>query len=406
MLESLDLAGNNVHFGTTFTSFEHIPNLKHLDLSSNQLYSFDRSVVEPLVQLETLNLQFNNIESIASDLFSMNRNLKAVLFLNNSLTFDNDVNIFRNLYDLEKYEISNCKVGSLGENSFVDKKHLRSVTIRNCDVQLISSTAFNNEMISKLEDLDISGSVAIWKFTRHRLPTAANKLQKLQLDNLNLQRIPFQFFQHMPQLKFLSMANNDITYLERGDLFGLKQEEIEIHLENNHINTISPYILHGTSPPVKLYLTDNKLTSLSFINDNLCSFDRSTIDLTGNFIDCDCSTAHAVQSKVFANLIGNCRDTLSGSKSGLNHFSGLKLAPKFGRQAHGDRSFLEVVALDVCADDFVRRDRGSLKFDCCSDSWVTVGMPAACAVRSNASVLYLEKLLHFIIITFLYAKLL
>lgn len=379
-LKELHLAGNAIQFVSPFDAFNNLKMLELLDLSRNEMHSISIEVLHSLTALKILKLEDNHIRTLPENIFQNNTELTEINLMKNELIFADgvvlvnqknvmahDVTVFKDLHNLEILLLSHCKITNLDQEMFKNKPHLRNLGLSHSQFVGIKEGAFN-DVIQRLEALDASGSTSLWPSLKPVLQNGQN-LKQLKLSSLNLIDIPTDVFKHMDQLMFLTLDNNKVQKLKAGAFNGVKGLNAKIHLENNLISDVSPYVFRGMSPPLSMYLNNNRLTSVDFINDNPCSFDRSLIDVSGNEIKCDCTTAEVTQKKM-VDLIGTCNATVS------DQYSGLSLSPLIGGALEGGK-YLEEKAVLVCKSLESHTDQ---KYDCCNSKWVSIGTPATCQV--------------------------
>ena len=92
-LARLNLQGNNLGFSfkrnTDF--FQDFKDLKYLDLSKNSLSSLPSAIFQPLKNLETLHLDYNNLKTITFDLRYLTRLSFLDLSMNRIIYLDDDI---------------------------------------------------------------------------------------------------------------------------------------------------------------------------------------------------------------------------------------------------------------------------------------------------------------------------
>ena len=185
-LETLNLNGNNIRMLNPST-FTYLPNLKTLLLPSNQIKNIYQDAFAGLKKLEVLNLQQNNI-----------------------VTFD--IDMFDKLPALQDLDLSNNNyITTQHEYDFSDLfKSLRNLTrlqMREINLKQLPEYAFYN--LKKLSLLSLSGNV----------------ISKLQ-SNL---------FRDQQNLKTLNMAKNKLSFIDDKVLVPLKSIR-ELDLSDNMFN--------------------------------------------------------------------------------------------------------------------------------------------------------------------------
>ena len=138
-------------------------------------------------------------------------------------------------------------------------------------------------------------------------------IDSVDLSNLSLDDIPFDILKKMPNLKYLNLANNQITSIndDLGNLLSLEYLDIS----NNLINVISNQNIYEKRNLKHLIAAHNKIPDLSifFIFDNL-----ETIDLSNNGL----STAYFLEKNRLPKL--KKINLSNNSITGINGFNDLK----------------------------------------------------------------------------------
>lgn len=175
--------GGNVFRRSTF---EKVPLLKSLDLSSNNVTELPGDVFVDLTLLVDLNLNKNYFAALPSEIFNRNRNLKRI-----RLNF-------------------NRRPLSLPGKLFADLPSLKELSL-----------TYNN-----LPDLPAD------------LISGSKNLTTLQLTGNKLKRLPKHFFEDAASLELLDVSVNQLTDLD-DDLFGPLINLNRLYLKMNHLKTIN-----------------------------------------------------------------------------------------------------------------------------------------------------------------------
>jgi hypothetical protein len=171
-LETISIRSSTIHTVTIHQkTFKGLVNLKYLIINSYHLReiengTFDglRSLKElhlttvtqgsnlnlikdylfiDLVNLEKLNLSYNQIGSIEENTFKNLINLKE-LYLNNNKIIIIHTNAFQYLINLEILNLSNNQIGSIEENTFKNLINLKELYLNNNKIMTIHKNAFQN----------------------------------------------------------------------------------------------------------------------------------------------------------------------------------------------------------------------------------------------------------------------
>ncbi|XP_072019066.1 toll-like receptor 6 [Amphiura filiformis] len=274
-LEHIDISSNSVSGRLPRQSF-HIPSLKFLDLSNNDL-SDVWGWLENFQNLTTLNLTQNGFVSIPpfgwpqSEVPSA---LKTLSISANDVTDDTHVNIdMTNLVNsiptLESLDLANSNPNCLNA---VFKGSL-GTAIKNSSLKAIDIS--NNCLKSEDFDKTYKGYFPVLSSLR----VADNKLTWLKENT----------FEFSTAIETLDLSNNQISNVTEG-LFTPLQNLKYLHLEDNSL--VSVDALKGlVNNLVALYLARNNLFEIpaNFFPDNGHS-SLQEIDLSGNPLKCTCES--------------------------------------------------------------------------------------------------------------------
>lgn len=148
-LKHLDLSRNNI-YKLSDDIFHNCLRLEYIDLSDNQLNVISDYLFLHTSLLETVNLEKNHFYSISEKLFKHTINLKNLSIGNPNLSFL-DENSLTNLYKLEYLNIENCGIRNLNQSSFGKHIYLNSVLLNNCT----HLTSIDNDFISSSSNIKI-----------------------------------------------------------------------------------------------------------------------------------------------------------------------------------------------------------------------------------------------------------
>ncbi|KAJ6647275.1 Toll-like receptor 7 [Pseudolycoriella hygida] len=179
-----------------------------------------------------LDLEYNNIESIAADLFSDLKRLEDIYLSYNQLK-NIESNAFYGLDNLHRIELSNNSLTAITTNMFCGLNNLMELILNNNRIELIEDEALN-------------------------LP----KLKKLILTNNRIHSLSDSTFSHSPQLQWIDVNENGLRNIAKS-LYDLRKLE-RLQLEDNKIDDIEMDSL-GRLPS----LTSLKLRNSGFKVTNL-----------------------------------------------------------------------------------------------------------------------------------------
>lgn len=195
MIEELDLSDKNLktipsNLGKIF------PNLRSLDLSCNQISSFDG--LDSFKSLEMLDLSFNNLNGKDFDM-KFNSSLKE-LYLNDNPLKNISNNSFKGLKSLEILDLSDTKIDHLPD-SLGDLKNLKALNLDSNRIEVFPVSVLGG--LKNLEHLFLS---------RNRLTVIPpeisdiSQLKILELDENNLRYLPASI--ERLKLTYLSLVSN------------------------------------------------------------------------------------------------------------------------------------------------------------------------------------------------------
>ena len=155
LLETLDLSFNEIKYLVSNLTFLNLDSLKRLNLSNNLLQSLNSFTFGHLIKLESLNLAYNDLKLLNPNcFFNLNNLLKLGLGFNQIQTFDFLKYNKENLENLEILEIEQNKILLIQENDFDFNRQLVFLNLNSNPLKNISTKAFNS--LIKLKTLKIS----------------------------------------------------------------------------------------------------------------------------------------------------------------------------------------------------------------------------------------------------------
>ena len=242
MVHDLNLSGNYLQ---TLKCFGSMPRLLKLQLSRNRidnLYSGEGKGLEGLPSLETLDLSFNNIQSMIGFSACILASLKTLILAHNQIYKIEGLDNFTGLRELE---LSSNAIKQIDFNSFSSPLALRFLRL---DENRIRSLINLNKLI-KLQCLQIMANRIQDFIEVERLRELPNLIELVLSNNPIVRKVPYRLnvIKRLPQLMFLDMQ--EITNEER--------ERVELAQE-----TKPPPLVHLVPQPTQKVPV--KLTSVNF----------------------------------------------------------------------------------------------------------------------------------------------
>jgi Leucine-rich repeat (LRR) protein len=237
--------------------FNYLYNLETLNLNDNDLTNLDFNL-KNLTRLHTLDLSYNGIAKLNSNLFDPKKNvqLQRLLLNNNELT-NVKQKFFKNLVGLKEVNMDFNKLVTLESNVFLNNNNLEILSINNNFLTDINEQAFNG-----------------LKTSLQRLHLSRNKLKHLNDD----------LFIYTTSLQQLFLDRNLLTTLNRNTFFGLETSLVELNMQFNRIRTLNGSVKYLKSLQ-KLKLSNNQLESFSFSGEFENCLNLTMLNMESNAID-------------------------------------------------------------------------------------------------------------------------
>ncbi len=218
------------------------------------LEKIDAGIFKELVELVELEVKNHKVKNIDKKAFEQNVDLKKIDFSDNEIT-DLDPELFGNLFELREVNFQQNRLRSLPENLFEKNVDVLVINFARNRIQEISK-----KLIDKLENL-----------------------QEIIFNDNRIKSISNRFFRKTNLKKFY-FNNNEIEKIEESGVVRSIDfnNELEIHLSNNKLESLPANIFKGLENIQKLDFSNNSIKSLSFATLSNTSYE--ILDFSNNKI--------------------------------------------------------------------------------------------------------------------------
>ncbi|KAL8612645.1 hypothetical protein ACOMHN_044586 [Nucella lapillus] len=148
----IDLSGNYL----TRTQFFSWTATREVYLQNNKLNEVDQQTFYGMDTLNVLDLRHNNLSAISDETFKFLGNATTLLLSNNSLQMSNFFTLLRSMVSLESLDLGFNQIETINATSFQPLASLRSLSLAKNKLKVIPVELFHN--LETLAELDISGN--------------------------------------------------------------------------------------------------------------------------------------------------------------------------------------------------------------------------------------------------------
>ncbi|ESO01802.1 hypothetical protein HELRODRAFT_188483 [Helobdella robusta] len=308
-LTHLDLSYNNIEEIKLNSALINLNDLRHLNLSHNQIGSIEEKALSGMKNLQILDLSHNQLSTFEQKYFavqqqqnnnnnnngnndgedsklfnddglyvpdhvdaddykededenydtteaSVSKNLREIDLSNNKLT---DVDLaFIEMLRLEKLNLDGNKLNRLTDFTFVGLKRLKSLSISSNSIEEISDNTFTN-FCNNLISLIMRNNTRLNKLT-HLNISNCHRLNYLDLSDCNLQLVPQGLSQ---SLRYLQLRRNRINEIGKLDFQQCNGLNILL-LDGNNIQSLHDNSIEVLTNLQNLWLNGNQLKKPPF----------------------------------------------------------------------------------------------------------------------------------------------
>ncbi|XP_014359353.2 toll-like receptor 7 [Papilio machaon] len=278
-LHTLDLAYNNIKKipSDLFCSLE---NIISLNLTRNKIKFVDELGFGHKCgsTLQTIDLSYNDIMSLPADSEILHLPRLTQLFLQNNKIYELPAEVFKDLLSLKVVNLSENAINYLPEGLFQSTREIREIYLKNNELEILPKRIFNR--LEQLLVLDLSGNKIRSDHIEDETFGGLIRLIVLDLSHNTLARVSRNMFKDLFFLQILNLSNNSIGQIEDNTfspLFNLHT----LNLGQNKLLTIEDHVFNGLFILNKLNLNNNLLSYISENSFRNCS-DLKDLDLSSN----------------------------------------------------------------------------------------------------------------------------
>ncbi|CAH0399874.1 unnamed protein product [Chilo suppressalis] len=278
-LHTLDLAYNNIR-KIPSDLFCALENIISLNLTQNKIKFVDELGFGHKCgsTLQMIDLSYNDIMSLPADSEILHLRRLTQLFLQNNKISELPGDVFNDLLSLKVVNLSDNAINYLPEGLFYNTREIREIYMQNNELEALPKRIFNR--LEQLLVLDLSANKLRSDHIEDETFGGLIRLIVLDLSHNTLSRVTRNMFKDLFFLQILNLNNNTIGSIEDNafsPLFNLHT----LNLGQNKLHVIEDHVFNGLFILNKLNLNNNVI---SYISENAfknCS-DLKELDLSSN----------------------------------------------------------------------------------------------------------------------------
>lgn len=324
-------------------SLQHIPDVNKGNLEiSRTLNIFCNDYIYENVLTNNTFIKFGNIQSLGiencfvpkfpDNAFSgfsnlLNLSIHSNKSISKVLLFKEDT--FANLTKLQTLDMSYNNLVVLPSNLFCNLDSLRILNLTHSELDDARSiglgTMENSNCLTELVILDLSYNIL--KSIPDGIFASLESLKILYLNNNQLSELYPYAFSGLSRLQSLDLSNNRISHLPE-QIFQQSSDILELYLQNNSLSSLTPRVFHGLRQLVGLNLSYNLLEDV-ISSETLADLSRlNNLDLNhNNFQVVTVTNFHLIRSLQILYLsYNNIRNISDNAFSSLRNLHTLTLA--------------------------------------------------------------------------------
>jgi insulin-like growth factor-binding protein complex acid labile subunit len=281
-LDKLELRRINLDT-MTFIKFGNFPQLRHLDLSFNNIYRLHEVSFRNLFNLIYLDLSNNRIETIDIGVFASTNSNGLLLKWNflNFLSLENNrikfIEYFSEFFCAsEIIKFSNNRFGDDLSN-FNNLHKLKELYLNKNKLKYLNNSDLFSNKLLRLNILNLNSNEI--SFMDKNLFSNLKTLVNLSIADNQLTSINKALFFNLFNLRYLNLSRNRIEFIESSSFCGL-DNLLSLDLSFNRLHSIRNEIFHGLFDLSDLNLINNS-QFLTFENQSL----NSTLNVSNIVLD-------------------------------------------------------------------------------------------------------------------------
>lgn len=263
----LDLSYNGLKKidSQAFNNFNNT--LESFMLQNNEINSYNLKFLHQLTALKDLNLGFNLITNLKSNLFKNSLNLQFLSLQGNSIVFDADdsSSIFDGLIGLQRLNLARNGIKYLPSNLFKPLVQLKNLIMDKNIIENLNEFTFDGLFVS---------------------------LMNISLQNTKIKSENLICLKHFERIERIKLGFNEIKQIDWSLFEKMGSTLTNLDLQNNQIESIT-YEINS-----RVNLVMESLQELDFSNNKLCHINSNLINkspklknlgLSQNPLYCDCN---------------------------------------------------------------------------------------------------------------------
>lgn len=278
-LHTLDLGYNNIR-KIPSDLFCALENIISLNLTRNKIKFVDELGFGHKCgsTLQTIDLSYNDIMSLPADSEILHLRRLTQLFLQNNKITELPSEVFSDLLSLKVVNLSENAINYLPESLFQNTKEIREIYLSYNDLEMLPKKLFNR--LEQLVVLDLSANKLKGSQIEDETFGGLIRLIVLDLSRNALTGVTRNMFKDLFFLQILNLSNNSIALIEDNafsPLFNLHT----LNLGLNKLRVIENHVFNGLFILNKLNLNNNILSYIAEDAFRNCS-DLKELDLSSN----------------------------------------------------------------------------------------------------------------------------